>query len=501
MKFATGSIFDPYAPLKDRKSLADQLRRLRDELLRDNANAPWRGLACPTDLPRAARHSLERLRSGQAVAVVTGQQACLLGGPAYVLYKALGAICLCRWLKSIDIEAVPVFWVASEDHDLGETLGVRRVLTDSRLEKLWHPLYRRHIAAECLAWDKPLGDLLDTHLPDWLQKRWVHAYTRRTRYVEHFIELLLHLTPEDGLLPLEPRDLPGGPFWSGLAGREKSLHEAYSADERQLLEHHLKIQAPRREKIPLFALDPESGERTPLSWDERGWRRGTGLPKSEFHRQPANALREGERLSPGALLRPLFAQAELPVLISLLGPGEWMYHQQLRTAYTALRLPRPVFWPRPGALCLPAELDAWMSEVGLRADRLAGPEAWTPQAGLPPGLDRALDDLGSAIARLEQSALDQFGPSAPRVASGLRRRLDGEIERLRSKLFHEQQAASGISALRLERCRAWCRPRGRLQERVQGGLFLLETEAHWKKIRAAMAPGDPFDTRMRSIIL
>src|ERR1700752_1668744 len=67
----------------------------------------------------AAEENLQRLEQG-AVAVVSGQQVGLFGGPAYAFYKALTAIESARELSLSGIEAVPVFWMATEDHDIDE---------------------------------------------------------------------------------------------------------------------------------------------------------------------------------------------------------------------------------------------------------------------------------------------------------------------------------------------------------------------------------------------
>ena len=67
----------------------------------------------------ATTRNLDRLRDG-AVAVVTGQQVGLFGGPAYSIYKALTAVHVARELTERGVNAVPVFWLATEDHDLAE---------------------------------------------------------------------------------------------------------------------------------------------------------------------------------------------------------------------------------------------------------------------------------------------------------------------------------------------------------------------------------------------
>jgi uncharacterized protein YllA (UPF0747 family) len=64
--------------------------------------------------------SLELLARPGTVAVVTGQQVGLFSGPAYTIYKALTAVRLAEQLTEQGIPAVPMFWLATEDHDVAE---------------------------------------------------------------------------------------------------------------------------------------------------------------------------------------------------------------------------------------------------------------------------------------------------------------------------------------------------------------------------------------------
>src|SRR5262249_40284757 len=68
----------------------------------------------------AGNPSLARLAEPGTVAVVTGQQVGLFSGPSYTIYKALHAVKLAAWLTENDLPAVPVFWLATEDHDFAE---------------------------------------------------------------------------------------------------------------------------------------------------------------------------------------------------------------------------------------------------------------------------------------------------------------------------------------------------------------------------------------------
>src|ERR1700738_4514169 len=90
-------------------------RREVARILREQ-NAAWGASA-------ATASNLEKLERG-AVAVVSGQQVGLFGGPAYAVYKALTAIRLAEELSEAGIPAVPIFWMATEDHDLDEVRHV-----------------------------------------------------------------------------------------------------------------------------------------------------------------------------------------------------------------------------------------------------------------------------------------------------------------------------------------------------------------------------------------
>src|ERR1043166_4152244 len=67
---------------------------------------------------------IARLSEPDCIAIVTGQQAGLFSGPLYTIYKALSAIKLAECLTQRGVKAVPIFWIASEDHDFEEVAKV-----------------------------------------------------------------------------------------------------------------------------------------------------------------------------------------------------------------------------------------------------------------------------------------------------------------------------------------------------------------------------------------
>src|ERR1700756_4424317 len=90
----------------------DDGRRAKVAAVLERQNQSWG--ASPKTLS-----NLERLRKG-AAAGVTGQQVGLFGGPMFAIYKALTAVKLAEEASAAGVEAVPIFWLATYDHDLAE---------------------------------------------------------------------------------------------------------------------------------------------------------------------------------------------------------------------------------------------------------------------------------------------------------------------------------------------------------------------------------------------
>src|SRR5258708_5145226 len=106
----------------------DPSRRERVSAILERQNKSWG--ASPQTLA-----NLNRLRQG-AAAVVTGQQVALFGGPTFAIYKALTAVKLAQEATAAGIDAVPVFWLATSDHDLAEVNHVSLPGSDGHLVTL-----------------------------------------------------------------------------------------------------------------------------------------------------------------------------------------------------------------------------------------------------------------------------------------------------------------------------------------------------------------------------
>jgi bacillithiol biosynthesis cysteine-adding enzyme BshC len=305
----------------------------------------------------ATEGNLERLAAG-AVAVVTGQQVGLFTGPSYSFYKAIGAIALARNLADAGVGAVPVFWLASEDHDLEEVCHCH--LLDARGNN--HALEMHHgeevrnrsvgavqlgeaireVAARASA-------LLDGPFAAEVAQALEQCYVPGETYGSAFAKLMTKLLPGQGLIFLEPLD----PRLQALAAPvyRRALEESGELtrelqDRGNALEsagYHAQVKVTGRSTLLFINVD---GQRLALRRRGNEFTAGTatfGLSelRDVLEKQP-------ERFTGNVLLRPVVQDTLLPTAAYLGGPAEIAYFAQAEVIYRRLLCRMPTVLPRPG---------------------------------------------------------------------------------------------------------------------------------------------------------
>jgi hypothetical protein len=386
------------------------------------------------------RPALARLTGGRAAAilvdpssviVVAGQQPAAGGGPLYTLVKAAQAVALARRLAASGQPAVPWFWCASEDHDLGEANhadllrrdgAIHRVVCDlgqGRAALRWRPAlaWWDAVVAGCHA--SASGNLG----ADWLLQ---HRPADGEGMGAWLCRLLTDLFPGDPLVACEAHRLR--PLWADALPslRARWPRAALAELQAQVGQDHF---GPLPDP-PLFH-DTPSG-RLPL--DDP-----IGIP--------------AEEVSPGAALRPILQQLALPCTAAILGPGERAYHAAIMPVYAALGATPPRFVTRTSVTLEPAWIRRAAARLHLDVRALA--------AGGP--LPVAATAPQPRLAELEQ-AISALGDGGDRRIAAAQTRLRREAARLRASLERGERVANGLPAA--GSVQAWLRPRGGPQDRT-----------------------------------
>ncbi|HKW56545.1 MAG TPA: bacillithiol biosynthesis cysteine-adding enzyme BshC [Candidatus Acidoferrum sp.] len=399
----------------------------------------------------AARENLERFAKG-AVAVVSGQQVGLFSGPAYAIYKAVSAIHVAQELMSAGIEAVPVFWMATEDHDLDEVR--HSTWFDSGKLKRFElpgnggaglpvgqialgPAVREMVneAAEILS--AAGGELAAATLRE--------SYGPQETYGSAFAKLFARLFAEQGLILLDPLDArlhrTGAELLRRAVEQREALSESLLARNKELekADYGAQVKVTSRSTLLFYMGDGAkgapsgaghagSGVRRPVTANgekficgERSWTREDLLAAIEA---------EPENFSANALLRPVLQDYLLPTAAYIAGPAEIAYLAQAEVLYRKLLGRMTVILPRAAFTLVDAKAEKLLGRYGLSVE-----DVWRGSQELRRKMERAsvpktLDKNFAATARETERRLMALKKQIARLDPTL----DGAVETAGKKI-------------------------------------------------------------------
>jgi bacillithiol biosynthesis cysteine-adding enzyme BshC len=433
--------------------------------------------------PKAVFDSLERLARPESRVVVTGQQPGLLLGPAYTLSKALSAIRLAGELDTDERPVVPVFWVASQDHDTGEVDHANLLDGEERLHRVRVELPREVPSGRAPfrpEWREAVGKALlraggrKEHLSAacvLLQE----AAQQAESFADPFVGLLYRLLGEQGIIVLDPTRPALVPLFRDVLRRElddtRATVEAIVTAGEELRRMGFDPQLGRgRDATNLFLDEEEDGlpRRRLLRFD--GVRYSTA--SKTYSKADIAAVLDEEpwRLTPAAGLRPVAQDAVLPTAAFLVGPGELRYLAQLRGVYRHHAVSMPLIRPRASAVVLEPPARRILDRYGLEYSSYAQGRGEVLERVLLErhGHDRLFSEALRRLAadseelRRHVSAID---PSLERTVERARLRMERTTLLLKEKAAAALVKQDRITRKQFERLEAHLFPAGVPQER------------------------------------
>ncbi|MFL6375116.1 MAG: bacillithiol biosynthesis cysteine-adding enzyme BshC [Pyrinomonadaceae bacterium] len=431
--------------------------------------------------------NIELLRRSDTVAIVTGQQAGLFTGPLYTIYKALSAIKLAGHLRSSGTNAVPVFWVASEDHDLDE-IDHANILKNS--DGVASVSYRPQEIIESasvgdIVFDQGIQEIIEqltSYLPNTeftadLNRQLRAAYSSGKTYGTSFTKLILSLLGKYGLVVIDPlntgiKDL-ASPIYTAAVEHADEIVRAIRTRSLELEQVGYTPQVLVEEDyFPLFWHD-ETGRRIALKHTGDGMYRVKG-EKRQLHRDELLAFAKDDprRLSPGVMLRPVVQDYLLPTLCYFGGGAEIAYFAQNSEAYRILGRPvTPIFHRQSFTVIEPRErrnLDRFRWDL---KSLFQGKDAALLNAAereLAPDLARLFADVEELING-ELNRLDQrLADADPTIAASLatrRKKIVYHLKSLREKTLRSEMQKDETMRRRIDNLFDSLLPNGVLQER------------------------------------
>jgi len=462
---------------KQRDEYSYRRSELRDVLQRQNAY--W-------GAPAIVRQRIEELGQPRAVAVVTGQQTGLFGGPLFTLYKALTAVGLAARLgRELERPVIPVFWMVSEDHDVAEADHIHL------LDRTGSLVTVRHVS-----WGSPDGFIpanlqLGPDVQKTLDRVWelipstefaptlhevlAQVFAPRRTLAEAFAHWMTHLLGGFGLVLADGAD----PALKRLA--------------THILDQEIE-EAPRSSQCILAASESLRASGYPVQIEARPdgvncflLREGRwGLAKegeSFLIRDSRERISTGdlrrlvqdgpERLSPNVALRPIVQDAIFPTIAYVAGPGELAYFAQLRGVYRAFDVPMPLIVPRASISLMEPRVAQLLGRFRLSLlDLTQEPEQLASRVlrTLLPA------DFDVTLAKARQSANDIFRDMAEAIAAvdptlkatvgQAAGHIRGHLDQLERKAVQALKRRETETRQQIQRVREALMPGGKPQERI-----------------------------------
>src|SRR4029077_9770094 len=343
--------------------------------------------------------NLDRLEKG-AVAVVSGQQVGLFSGPAYSVYKALTAAQIAEELTRGGIPAVPVFWRATEDHDLDEvrhsTWFVRGKLVRFELPlgaETGRPVGRIPLGTAVETLVREAAELLANEGSDLLAQYLVESYRPEETYGSAFGKLFARLFAQHGLILMDPLDeglhKVAAPLYQHALAERDALNEKLLKRGKELDRAGFAAQVKVTARSTLLFRMDENGRHVvtasagKFQAAEKIWAREELVHLT--HTEP-------EMFSPNALFRPVVQDYLLPTAGYIAGPAEIAYFAQSEVVYRHLLGRMPVMLPRAGFTLVDAKANKLLRKYGLTVD-----DVWSGSQDLRHKMERR--SVSSSLAK------------------------------------------------------------------------------------------------------
>jgi len=433
------------------------------------------------------RKNIELLRESDCIAVVSGQQAGLFTGPLYTVYKALSAVKLAGCLQQRGTKAVPVFWMAAEDHDFVEVAKAEFIGRDCQLKsvEVSTALHREGQPVGRVVLDETVDEVVDqlfellpaSEFAADMKALVKNAWQPGRGYADCFAMMMTSLLGRYGLIFLDPLDPAlkklAAPLYSEAARRAPEIAAAIETRSAELEKagYHAQVLASAN-SFPLFLHD-EDGARHAVVRVENGKYRAKDI-QQEYTADELAALaqEQPERFSPNVTLRAVVQDYLLPTIAYLGGAAEIAYFAQTAEVYRVLERPATPILPRSSLTMIERHTGRTLERYGLTlADFFEG---------LEPVIKRVVEEhLGADTAKLFSKAeqnvnleLDRLRQELegvdPTLASALdtgRKKINYQLDGLRTRFVRAQMTRDEAAHRQLQRASDQIYPNKDLQER------------------------------------
>lgn len=464
------------------------------------------------DIDEAAQKNIERLKSDNALVVVTGQQLGVLGGPLYTIFKTISTIHQAKKLeRTLHRPVIPVFWLADEDHDYDEVRKLTVIKDEEPKTFSLPPLNNNHLptVAEialpkdiCEVKEELKQALYNTDFSNDLWDLLDESFKLGNTFFKAFGLFISRLFSKHGLV------LAGSNHPKAKALTTEYLKTSVlKADQiRENLQAQSEAIGQRYHKqvtlydSNLFYLDDEAG-RTKISHNGQGWM-AEEHASWESEQLVGEIDEHPERFSPNVFMRPILQDALLPTIGYVAGPGETAYYGQMKSMYECFGLSMPIIFPRFSATLIEPAIDRICNELpfefhefGNRIEDLESDYVTKTNQHDIEGIFKSWLNPVEKLTDEKKEDIKEIDPTLEAAAEKATSIYINELNKLKGKVYRSVKKQDQTQLRRIRRIKANLFPGDDLQERTLAAIFFMNKYGVdlWDKLLDAFDENEDFD--------
>ncbi len=434
---------------------------------------------------------IEKLGKEDAVAVVTGQQLTLYGGPLFTVYKVLTAIHLARsWEEKFDRPCVPVFWMADEDHDYDEIAQIGLPMRDDHQKVVLQSSSQTECRVSKIELDdnfssfrkKVIENQFDTDFTDQLWRQLDQFYKEGNTVGKAFGELLLSLFEDYGLI------LAGSAHPSIKSHLSSAMVESVRNTEEQF--QSLKSQTEsliadgyhgqvHLQHSNLFWID-DDGNRVKLSYENNTWSEDNSGYKWSSDELVKVIEDQPERFSPNVFLRPVMQNKLLPAFAYVSGPSETAYHAQMKRFFADFGLKMPVLIPRFSITLMESGIDRIFGKLPFDFseydNRIEDLESQFVEQTDTIDIEAIFKDWKEKVEEISQPKTEEIKEIDPTLEGSSEKAESiffSELDKLKGKVYRSVKDQEKTQLKRIQKIKNNLFPNGNFQEREVAFIYFM----------------------------
>ncbi len=445
----------------------------------------------PSDL---TLKNIKKLSDKKTLAVVTGQQLGIFGGPLYTFYKIFTTIKLTRSLSERydDYNFVPVFWLEADDHDFNEVRSIKIIDDGNSLINIG---YKEEIEEDeskqsvgFIRFDDSLNEfykkvsnsLKETEFKSQLLDHLKSQYSGGITFKQAFSQLIFSYFDEYGLVILDPQDIEIKKLLKPVFKKEitdfrihteKLVHVSATLEEL----YHAQVKV---KPVNLFLrIDDGRHSIEPVENEYRLRRKRKSFTQEQLLEILEN---EPEKFSPNVLLRPICQDYLLPTAFYVGGPSEIAYFAQIKPLYEFYNITSPIIYPRSSVTILENAISNSLEKYSVDVKDIFIDVEGVKKKIINSVDESSIDELFAGISNQVEEAFDQLkeklfylDKTIADSSNRYRDKIFSSINELKSKAEKAQQKKYEVTLRQIDRAAVNLFPNSNLQEREINFIYFV----------------------------